>query len=386
MSIGSNGCVMKLFTDCTVALQTVSTVTIRFDAATFDTMATCTKAEYKSDDRPDKCDYQKAQCTFDAEGDVGASPVACEVRRKGSSTWREMTDKPSFKIKGLASDVHFGTSACGGSTGAACPPGETVNRWQSDRFTLNNNGFPSYYTTNGEVDAYDAFRATGKKAVPSAHYVRVVLRRGDEVVREDTYAMIETISDKAFMRKWFGKDYALWEVEHDAVEGPKKDGGVVEDLIKDGNLTVPDLLDLPRAYLDETDMVDYYIGEELTGHWDGACLREMKNNYYVAYDAAEWTIIPSGVDNTFQGCVTELLSTGPTCAFMKECFADAECAARYEQRLASARSVVSRVVPSCWRELLPVWFAILCVAAWVVALRFVAWMSKDVCECSVDAP
>ena len=62
-------------------------------------MSSCSKAEYKSDDRPEKCDYQQAECKY------GDGPrVPCEVRRKGSTTWRDLDKRPSFRIKSMELD------------------------------------------------------------------------------------------------------------------------------------------------------------------------------------------------------------------------------------------------------------------------------------------
>ena len=343
LSVGSNQCTLKLFTDCSVNLNTVATVTLQIDSTTFDAMATCTKKEYKSDDPPDHCDYQKATCRW--QDNTQNVVMNCTLRRKGSSTWKEMVDKPSFKIK-WDDKVTFASTSCGGYT--VCPPDATQNVWKSKKITLNNNGYPPYYTKNGEVDAYDVFRMTGKSLVPSAQYVDVILKKDDHVMRTDTYAAIETINDKEFMKKWVGKNYGLWEIDAGLLEF-KRDGGSIEV----DNVTVPNLLRLSQEYMHTDDMINYYVGEVLTGHWDGACQSKFNNHYY-SYDGQRWTIIPSGVDNTFQGCIYEISSRGrPTCLFMQECLNDDTCRYKVETRMAEVRHIVRRTTPTCIEELFP---------------------------------
>lgn len=350
MSVASNQCVMKMFTDCSVEYNITSAVTIEIPDDTFETMETCTKEEYKSVSRPERCDYQLARCTYHDHETGLHVDMECEVRRKGSSTWKEMRDKPSFKVK-MDDEVHFKTTAC--PDGVRCPPGQTANVWNAKKFTLNNNGYPSFYTKHGEVDAYDAFRHAGKFAVPNAHYTRVTLKKGagnhSTVIREDTYALIETIDDKRFLQKWFGDDYGLWEVEMD-MQKFERDGGSVDV----DSMQVPDLLHLNMSQLETRDMIRYYVGEELTGHWDGACLRTQKNNYYVGYDGDQFTMIPSGVDNTFQGCVVEFATADePQCLFMQQCMHNASCRAIYDEIRADAFKTAKRTTPTCGEELFP---------------------------------
>jgi hypothetical protein len=364
-----------IFTDCTAAPTPVASVVIEIEEAVFDFMETCTYDEYKSDDRPSRCDYQQALCTY--EGDTHA----CEVRRKGSSTWKALRDNPSFKVKDLADEVTFGSSACGNGSVVACPLGQTANVWRSDKFTLNNNGFPTFYTKHGEVDAYRVFRDIGKLAVPSAQYVAVTLKRGNATMRTDTYAMIETIDDHDFLEKWYGLPYALWEVEHDVAEYERGKDAAGDKLKDADDFQRPvgfSPVNMKREFLNTTDMIRYYIGEQLTGHWDGACQRYKKHNFYVAAHNSStditlesmWSIIPSGVDQSFQGCNDVLSSTSgaPTCEFMKECFADSACADIYNAELRLAKGRARRTVPSCAEELLPVWFALLGVASWLVVV------------------
>jgi len=317
-----------------------NTFIIDIEDDTFVKMENCSMEEYKSESRPEKCDYQEAKCTYNDNQEQ-----ACEVRRKGSSTWRDMRGKASFKVK-HDDKVNFGAFACG----EVCPLGVNENVWNTKKVTLNN----MVFTTN-EVDAYETFRKIGKRAVPLAQYATVVLKIGGVTVREDTYAMIETIDDKEFAKKWFGSNYALWEVDIGEEGGFKfeRGGGAVEDAIDAGNLTLPNLLDPPRSKLAGNDSILYYIGEKLTGHWDSLCVGQNPNNYYMAYDTRAWTIIPSGLDNTFQGgcgpfAFIYLLRHGyygkPTCSYMQECLESEECKGRYEDHLEVARDTDMRKI------------------------------------------
>ncbi|MGB0550145.1 MAG: hypothetical protein ACPGR8_13525, partial [Limisphaerales bacterium] len=200
----------------------------------WDRMETCSKTEYKSCilvddgqyDKPPKCDYQPAMCAYN-DGPL----QACEVRRKGVASWRDMGNKPSFKIK-FEEDVQFANYSCATTSACASLPtgrlaGSEFNVWKADKVTLNNR-VQGY----NEVDAYRAFRDVGLVA-PLAANIEVSVYRGlGDRVYTGTYAMVETISDGGFMKKYFSKDkqYILWENPADeANEWKRARGDAFED-------------------------------------------------------------------------------------------------------------------------------------------------------------
>ena len=95
ISVASVNCFMGMFQDCTPIEEANRTFSIDISNDVWRKMASCSKREYQSDPRPEKCEYQPANCSYGTE----TSYIACEVRRKGSTSWRNMNDKPSFKVK-----------------------------------------------------------------------------------------------------------------------------------------------------------------------------------------------------------------------------------------------------------------------------------------------
>ena len=131
LSFASDGCVMGFMDNCfkhkrNHIIQTRFKIDI--DADTWDLMTTCSKEEYKSADRPDKCDYRDAICSFTNLTSGYNVTSSCEVRRKGSATWRDLDMKPSFKIKKFGDDIEWGTFEC-----EYCPPGEDTNEWKTNK-------------------------------------------------------------------------------------------------------------------------------------------------------------------------------------------------------------------------------------------------------------
>lgn len=346
MSVGSVGCSFRYLDDCqTKVVHPITTsVDIVLPEATFDTMETCSRDEYEMEERPQKCDYQAANCTYTTSNSNASITAECEVRRKGFSTWRAMRGKPSFKVKNFNEDddgVLFGEFPCGNN----CPGGTSSNMWRSEKFTLNNQ-----VQEDGEIDAYETFRAF--IPAPMAFQTTVRLYRGDELVKEDTYAMLETIDDKAFMEKWFGEPYALYEVENDEATLERDDGfnESVEPLETES--TLQSILALGLSDLNRYNILYYFAGEVVTRHWDGGCLREKQNNYYVAYNGTDYFYIPSGVDQTFQCSPANAAPifnyngdfNTPVCKPMVECLDTSSCHEQYEAVLESVKTATARKV------------------------------------------
>ena len=65
--------------------------------------------------------------------------------------------------------------------------------------------------------------------------------------------------------------------------------------------------------MDRDEMSKFFIGELLTKNWDGACLRYIPNNYYIAVtgnSTEKFTVryVPKGMDRVFHGCTYEMMS------------------------------------------------------------------------------
>lgn len=282
-------------------------ISIYFSRTTFDYMATCSKEKYQSVIEYDECDYQPANATF------GNVTEAIEIRRKGHSTWTDMDQKPSFKIK-MESDVDFGRYEC--DFYGRC------NHWKTDKLTLNNQfikNFRSFeYVPNDEEYAYQVFREIGIKA-PLARRASVTIYIDDIFFRRDDYSMIETIKDKTFIEKHWGVDVpiTLWEIEKGETECKKAYNGGQE--CSDTDLRVINL-----AYPTYANLPGYLKGEVLLGHWDGVCFNN-GSNIYIVNESNRFYIVPHGLDWTFQNCKQSYEINISGCAPYQSCFGDNEC-------------------------------------------------------------
>lgn len=287
-------------------------------------MATCTIEQKRLDAA--ECDYQPAQFRYGTE-----AWLDCEVKRKGSSTWRDMGEKPSFKIKADENFV-FGEFDCT-APGAFCTgynPASFLagkNTWESKKVTLNN----MVVGTNG-ADAYRIFRELGVVS-PLSHWVTVNLYRSSVLQRSSLYNMIETINDKTFMRKYFADDYLLMELEG-AVPEHKRSGGALKDIPDLQRTAIMDQAGIaPLSATNHHNLLRYAVGEKLTTHWDGWCKDDDIHNVYVAYVNNSYFYIPHGVDQTLGRCITcnncppnAVLAVVPNLIYTTECSAYDKCA------------------------------------------------------------
>lgn len=410
LSVGSNGCILKAFTDCSKRPSSAESITLTFPDSAWQQMKSCSYSEYRAEPRPSNCDYQPVDVAFAING-VNVQR-RCEARRKGTSTWQTPDEKPSFKVK-CSDKMLLGEYNCTGLQ--RCPVGtNNVNQWISKKFVLNNGGVVgsdytslagviNMYKKWGEVDAYGLFRDIGKIATPQARWVNLKVFRESEEINTSLYVLLENLDDKEFMYKWFGTPgWALYEID-DNDWLFERDKGAFDDCTKThctldtGNGTnkivpIPNLVhNTTLAMFSKTssardDMIRYYVGELLTGHWDGACLREhTTNNHYMAQNTTSWYILPSGLDNTFQGCVTDLESDDhPTCVFMQQCMQDAECSDRFIEIYYHAERHVSKKTESCSKELsAPVLYTfVACFAPLIITVVAGLWLWR----CKMSPP
>ncbi len=372
VSVASNGCVFGMHQNCLYKHRVYDTTTefeITIAESTWDTMAACSREDYNSDDSPDRCDYQDATCVFKNLTSGYIVNASCEVRRKGHGSWRDMDSKPSFKVKKFkdttASDknIHFGTFSCGGAGDDICPPGKAENAWTTNKVLLQNQ-----FQYDGEIDAYNLLR----KFVPTPQAVQTTLKlyRGGVLQREDTYVLFENVDDSSFLKKWFGDNYALYELESgpealferyggteientyvknqsEIIQNCKdKCSGVTDcfekcrdDEVEDSTESVLEdadhletIVHLGLSDFNQDNVVKYFAGEVATYHWDGACILEGKQkNHYVLFNGSQYFYIPKGMDQTFQCPKTNKHFRVPQCPPVKECFDDATCLAAYKE-------------------------------------------------------
>ena len=92
-------------------------------------------------------------------------------------------------------------------------------------------------------------------------------------------------------------NYALWEIEQEqtGANGMQDKDRKKGDGVNKNSTNVPNLIDPPQDIFGDTgDMISYFIGEKLTAHFDGACARKAKNNYYLFSGGAKGRMRPFG--------------------------------------------------------------------------------------------
>lgn len=322
LSVGSSNCVLKAGMNCSdrrAPHDITHTWEIRYSANDWDDAASCTAAQYQMDERPDQCDYKTVTCVVN-----GFSDSACEVRRKGTSTWRELSQKPSFKIK-LDNKYTAGVYPC---LNGVCPHGATENEWRTKKYTLNNQ-----VIWDGDIDAYHVYRSYIPASL--ATQVTVALYRDGEFQSNQTYAMVENVNDKAFVEKWFGKDipFRLYEIES-GVSKFERGGDIYKDSTDPTVVdAAPSTLTLDLPEVDRLNMMRYLASSERTMNWDDACGSD--NNYYLLHNNVTWYHIPWGVDRAFGETFMSLWVAPHTlCRAANSCLRDAACKAEYGAVLA----------------------------------------------------
>ena len=365
LSVGSNGCYLRFFGNCKPS-RPLAEVSFKLDLSTeaWNQMNACTFDEYQkfkkfepTENHP--CDYHAAVCSFLSATDASKdrSNVACRIRRKGFTTWESLEDKPSFKVKIDDGDLDMGTI-----DGVAM---------EVDEFTLNNMKFSDSWAGHGEVEAYDLFREIGFQNMPAAAHAQVTLLRDSEAVSTHPYALIQNVNDGTYMKALW-KDqhpeaeyddggYLLFEVDNRGLEFKKGKKNFDTDETAEIALfervinREGDLLE----YMDADDISTFFIGETLTGNWDGACLRYIPNNYYVAVtrsnrEKPKVRYVPKGMDRVFQGCAYEMGQnymmggmTAPYCGPMQKLLNNTTALARYETLASQARESASFKKRTC---------------------------------------
>ncbi len=156
--------------------------------------------------------------------------------------------------------------------------GETVNEWKSKKVTLQN----MIAFTYTESTAYDVYRSVGVIA-PMSEYITVQLWRGDQKpVPEYEYMLLETISDKKFVKKHIGENAMLFEVEEQKLQYKRGTGVYDRDEVE--NYATQNLLGFffenPLAYTPNMEAFKQFHGTEAAiWSWDSMCM--IGNNGYL---------------------------------------------------------------------------------------------------------
>lgn len=193
--------------------------------------------------------------------------MKCEVRRKGSSSWRPVDGRPSLKIK-FESDV-----AVKGHAG-----------WEGDKFTLN-----AFVQGTGESEAYAIFK---KYNVPAPETEMIDICFSSACITQK-YLLLESIN-KAFRKKHFDESALEYEVE----------GSIKPDKDSFPEITFADFKNSSKW--NQTALRRFAAAEYEVNHWDGLCAHEFEdpsyigNNAYIFVHNDLFHPVPWGLDRTMQ--------------------------------------------------------------------------------------
>ena len=309
MSIGSNGCTWRIFANCAQRSDDGLEMDVHIDPDTWEFMKNCTFFDYqrfKTHETTEKspCDYQSAACVYRGRGGF-ANSRACTVRRKGFSTWRDIDDAPSLKIKfkkdeGGSKDFDFGDVG--------------RQRLVADKVTINNMRYSNAWNGYDEVDAYDTFYRIQGSHIPIASRITTRAFRGTQLMWQRVHALVEDVSNDDYFKRIGVRDLLLLEMDNKGTEFKDAEGvwenapvGAMEEI-----LNRPSEL---HDRMDRDEVLGYYVADVITQNWDGALLDPTPVNFYVLVtgnDTAKPHVryIPKGLDWVFQGCVYDLYTDG----------------------------------------------------------------------------
>ena len=273
------------------------------------------------------------------------------VRTKGGcGSSRDLSQKASFKI-----NLSWDDPAVEG-----CPEERRIHGLK--RFTLNNQVQDRTFVH--EMLAYRFYQLMGV-ATPRANHVQVFVN--DEPW--GVYLNLESI-DRRFLSRWFdSKDGMLYEgtywcelvpenvppaeedtyciarkfhpspCEPTAEGGDAEDYTVVRDMVAQlaSGYQVGAFYPEIEAIWDFDSFLSLWAVENIIGHWDGYTI-QIVNNYRIYHDPStgKWSIIPTGVDQTF-GQNTPIDQVAGMLA--QRCWAEPDCQEAYKARLAQAVDV-----------------------------------------------
>jgi hypothetical protein len=349
------------------------------------TIASCTEEQASLPERPLECDYQPAMLHAILDPDprdavderVTTEPRPIGIRRKGRTTWRNVDEKPSWKIS-FEGGQFMGLR----------------------RLTLNNlKQDPSGIR---ERLGYEIFRASNVPA-PLANNALVFVKVGDQPEFESfgLYSNIQSL-DKQFVQFLFGEvdgrvgnlfdttnDYYFSDLDRSeerwqggTVPGAQENrfqletnetGGDVSDLTRlIDAIHVPNVTDGLGAFLEtagEVADVEEFIRiaaiMAVISDWDGWA--GARNNYKVYHELARdrFVVLPWGIDQIFGTFSTQGVeppdfaylpnwgypidfskSVRPQSLFVVRCLLDTdECAPRYREAVGAINDVLASLAP-----------------------------------------
>ena len=268
----------------------------------------------------DPSEYVDGTFALTAEG-IDYGPETVEVRLKGKTSFRPLGQKAAFKVKFPKANRLLGLKSV------------TLNNMVQDPSMLH------------ETLAYEVFRAAGVAAPRTGYaYVRVNgagyglylnLESYDDISMERLFGSAEFDEGHLYEADLRGIDAVPGDAGRFEVdEGDEDDIGDLEALIAAANATGGDWSDGMAATADLGAMTRMWAGEGYIGHWDGYSVSpdpDAMNNYYLFSDeAGRFTMLPTGVDQTF---FIALPFANGDAVLMKRCAADASCLAAYDAGL-----------------------------------------------------
>lgn len=251
-------------------------------------------------------------------------PLNVGIRLKGGwGSFRNLDGKAAFKVK-----VNYGSAS-------------SQRLFGLKKLTLNN--MVQDPGMIHEALAYRLFRNMGV-AAPRVGYARVTLN--GELY--GLYANVET-PDSVMLPRWFATTKHLYEgsywtdvtpgreLDFEVDEGSSKDRSDLTALIAANQLDGQSWFDEISKIADLQQMVRMWAVEGYIGHWDGYSYT-IKNNYYLHSDATgRFTMLPWGVDQTFDAQL-DLLDTGDRGLMFLKCMAVRACRSLYGKALFDVRA------------------------------------------------
>lgn len=294
--------------------------TVRFDITLSDSAVAALLAEPR----------EEVEGTLSFQGEQWTAGI----RLKGSTSFRDLSEKASFKI-----DVHAFD--------------EEQRFYGFKRLTLNN--MIQDPTMSSEHLSYKLHGLLGHPA-PRHGYANVYVNGA----RFGLYTLVETLDEQFIDRHFpddddgvlfeggYGGDFnegcaPLFQLQ----EGDEADAHVLQALIDDVVASTPDtFLSVLDAHFDTDALLDVWAVELVSSNDDA--YTTLGNNFYVYYApaAAQWTLIPWGADQAFKGDEPLYGTLGG--ALAERCLAAPDCAAALDARVDNLLAVWEQQGFAAW--------------------------------------
>jgi spore coat protein CotH len=309
----------------------VPEVKITVSESVYSIMDSCSRNDYDTDPRPEKCNYQAAVCHIKyLHHETTAS---CGVRRKGHASWREseLNDRPALKVK-------------------------LDKSWRGMRkFTFNNMAQDSTYSR--ERISYRMHRLIGQEGMPKANTMKLKFVISGRDRSWETYSNIQT-PDRSFLGERFLVDGTLWDMvigsnirvglgscgnnsplkKMECQEGcddtdpDKLLRGLVDVAGSCGGAKSVNLNNL-WAKLDKIPFLRHNALDRFMSNWDSFCGNRWSggNNYHIYYNGGteKFEIFPWGNDQSLQSS-SQPSKPWHECHQMEACMRNDACNIEYD--------------------------------------------------------